>query len=128
MSINPVKTMEDTLKDLAEPMPAKFLQLNNFTNKQFFPIGIWKKAMYFRVPHHSVTCHSHLSGIYCVTDVKIEIACVDGILVRSASGFEVFETEKQMRGNPATNSFAQAYKLACVQLGLGKIESDNGEG
>ena len=78
------------------------------------------------MPHHQVECTSHLSGKYCVTDVKITIECDDGVLVRSANGFEVFDEDKQMRGDPATNSYAQAFKLACAQLGMGKIQQDQG--
>jgi len=118
----PMKTMTDQLAELAKPIPIKFQQVNKYTNKPFFPIHVYKKALYYRAPHHSITCQSHLSGIYCVTDVTIEIACQDGVLVRSANGFEQLDTEKQMRGDPATNSFAQAYKLACQQFGLGKAE------
>jgi len=118
-----IKTMEATLAELAKPIPAKYQKVNSFTNKPFFPVNVYKKALYYRVPQHSVQCNSHLSGIYCVTDVTIEIACSDGVLVRSANGFEQLELEKQMRGDPATNSFAQAFKLACQQFGLGKAEA-----
>ena len=125
----PMKSMQETLADLAKPIPTHLQQVNKFTKKAFFPIHVYKKALYFRAPHHSVTCQSHLSGIYCVTDVTIEIACIDGVLVRSANGFEMLDMEpdkdgnmvpKQMRGDPATNSYAQAFKLACRLFGLGK--------
>ena len=113
--------MEAQLKVLAEPIPARYQETNEFTNTRFFPIHIYKYALRSRAPHHSIQCSTQISGVYCVTDVTIEIPCIDGVLIRSANGFEVFNTEKQMRGDPATNSFAQAYKLACRQLGLGKV-------
>ena len=122
--------IEAQLKVLAAPIPAEYQQVNNFTKKPFFPIHIWKYALRRRAPHAQITCVTQLSGIYCTTDVTITIPCEDGVLIRSANGFEVFDTEKQMRGNPATNSYAQAFKLACQQFGLGKAskpEADEGD-
>lgn len=119
-------TMEAQLKQLAQPFDRRYIKIHPVSKKPYFTAEVYRYALRRRAPHHSIQCTTRISGLYCVTDVTIEIACQDGVLVRSANGFEVFTPDKAMRGDPASNSYADAYKRACRQLGMGKASGEDG--
>ena len=116
------RALKEILGELSRPIPRQYLKTNQHENTQYFSINTYKRFLRTRAPFYSCQSTTAISGSLVVVDVSITITGSDGAVTRSANGFE--QLKEKMYGDPATNAYAQAFKLACKAFGLGRPEQE----
>lgn len=116
----PLRSIKEIVKDLSRPIPDKYLEIRPQGNIDLTYIP-WYRAVQFldwRAPGWSYSIPRVTQiGDMLVLVAQISIPCIEGVVTRESTGYEMLEMSGW--GDPASNAESMALRRAASKFGLG---------